>query len=63
LQERFEEFDNKEQQTKKPWRINGDPQHDTYAQRRQVYKDYLEKLESAAAELEKERDQLIASFR
>jgi hypothetical protein len=60
LEERFEEFDNEEQQVKKkPWRINGDPQHDTYAQRRQVYVDYIEKLQGAAAQLEMERKDLI----
>ncbi|KAI6192022.1 hypothetical protein M3Y97_00291000 [Aphelenchoides bicaudatus] len=63
LQECFDDFENKHQQAKKAWRINGDPQHDTYAQRRPIYLDYLKQLDSLTEELEKQRDDLTANLR
>jgi arylsulfatase A-like enzyme len=54
MQDCFDSFQNTQLQQSKPWRINGVPQHDTYAQRRQVYLDYINRLSDAEKKLAKE---------
>lgn len=64
LQKHFDELKDPENQSEseEPWRINGDPQHDTYAQRRQVYIDHQKKLDEVIEKLTEQRDSLLEKF-
>ncbi|KAI6173140.1 hypothetical protein M3Y98_01050100 [Aphelenchoides besseyi] len=52
--EKREELEKDNKSSRAAWRINGDPVHDTFAQRHSVYVEHLENLKEARKKLEVE---------
>ncbi|KAI6205008.1 hypothetical protein M3Y94_00743100 [Aphelenchoides besseyi] len=52
--EKREEFEKENKSSRAAWRINGDPVHDTFAQRHSVYVEHLENLKVERKKLEVE---------